>query len=261
MMFMQNVLLARPEAHRPAMPPRRGFTLIELLVVIAIIAILAALLLPALAKAKDKAKSTQCMNNMKQIMLTAVMYADDFQDSLVPYGVAGDRPGPVVPGGVNGTGDKGWPDIMYPNLKNTNVFNCPANAPGCRLNIGINLNLAGTISIDPNIPKKWSLKVSNLAKPSQTVYYADCQYITNPSETDPDKWQPQANASWVHWRTQYNNNDTANALYISEPTRILNRHSGRAQMGFADGHNEPLRASKAGSDLHAQDPANMCDLY
>src|SRR4051812_32372754 len=79
----EPVIMKRHASHKSV---RHAFTLIELLVVIAIIAILAAMLLPALAKAKTKAQGIQCMSNLKQLQLVFLMYPDDNVDRLTSSG-------------------------------------------------------------------------------------------------------------------------------------------------------------------------------
>ncbi|MHB8997268.1 MAG: DUF1559 family PulG-like putative transporter [Armatimonadota bacterium] len=89
---------------------RRGFTLIELLVVIAIIAILAAILFPVFAKAREKARQSSCLSNVKQIGLGLLQYAQDYDEALM-----GAR-------GPHG----GWPQAIQPYIKNTQIYSCPS---------------------------------------------------------------------------------------------------------------------------------------
>jgi len=123
---------------------QRGFTLIELLVVIAIIAILAAILFPVFARAREKARQASCQSNLKQLGLGMLMYVQDY-DERFPNGcyVAGGAAGPCTNGDIVHTGwawmaDTNWRsqvpsriylrDIINPYVKNNNLWMCPSDS-------------------------------------------------------------------------------------------------------------------------------------
>ena len=100
---------------------RKGFTLIELLVVIAIIAILAAILFPVFARARENARKSTCQSNLKQIGIGVAMYAQDYDQTYTKAWYFGCVNNPSAPN---------WRDVLQPYIKNTGIFRCPSSGYG-----------------------------------------------------------------------------------------------------------------------------------
>lgn len=111
----------------PVMRVRRGFTLIELLVVIAIIAILAAILFPVFAKAREAARKTSCASNLRQVGLAILSYTQDY-DETYPYDPYAYGRG-IGYGGNQFANDTAWVYRVLPYIKNQAVFQCPSATP------------------------------------------------------------------------------------------------------------------------------------
>lgn len=152
---------------------RKGFTLIELLVVIAIIAILAAILFPVFAKAREKARQSSCLSNMKQFGIGILSYAQDYDERLVSYYQ-------YNPYNIN---LRWWGDMIQPYVKNYQLLSCPSGSWTYNY-----ARMAGdppvlvcsyavpAISHDANhtvIPTLWQLGLAGIQAPAETIIVAE----------------------------------------------------------------------------------------
>ncbi|MCD6361827.1 MAG: DUF1559 domain-containing protein [Armatimonadetes bacterium] len=184
---------------------RRGFTLIELLVVIAIIAILAAILFPVFAKAREKARQTSCLSNVKQICLAVMQYAQDY-DEMMPC---------VQMNYCSATGGTAyWFEVIEPYIKNDQVFKCPSAAT-MDCSYGWNYPHAGY-----RLDYGHQLSLGDIDRPAQFMLFGD---------SNNGSYRRYLYCACVgHWPFPPGIRDATNM--------IATRHNEGANFAFADGH-------------------------
>ena len=236
---------------------RKGFTLIELLVVIAIIAILAAILFPVFARARENARRASCQSNLKQIGLAFLQYTQDY-DEKYPYSGAGC-------GDPSYNLGQGWAGTIYPYAKSSQVFTCPSDAviaapasPLVRLSYYYNLNVASGLRFNgattPGIP----LSAFNATAKTVLAWEASESYAnpSNPLECS----SPVNNGNDARGGNprggKLNNVFSTNGEFTAAVVAREPAHLGGANFLAADGHVKWFKMENVCAGRQAENPAD-----
>jgi prepilin-type N-terminal cleavage/methylation domain-containing protein/prepilin-type processing-associated H-X9-DG protein len=210
------------------MQNKKGFTLIELLVVIAIIAILASILFPVFARARENARRASCQSNLKQIALGVFQYTQDY-DERFPVRLVNATGSPPVSSGASPSNPFGWADALQPYLKSTQIFQCPSEtgAPATAT--------SGAFSgqVDPTAAGYTDFWFnSRLSGQSQAVLDSVSQIVMNGDGNGSPSyyWYNGCNANSA------DDNDCLDSPGIMGLGRAHSRHLDGGNFAFADGH-------------------------